>query len=64
MNDASSLPENYDFSGFVLTNLDGTEFHIEREALGEHFFVGETAAGNYAKAYVNGSVLIPTTLLT
>ncbi|HEY5914357.1 MAG TPA: LamG-like jellyroll fold domain-containing protein [Verrucomicrobiae bacterium] len=40
--------DNYDFSGFTLKMLDGTEYTIKREDLGEHHYGG---GRNFVHAY-------------
>jgi RHS repeat-associated protein len=46
---------DYDFPGFVLTTLDGTQYAISREDLGEHF-IDDGAEGYYVQAYGNLSL--------
>ncbi|MBI5385968.1 MAG: tandem-95 repeat protein [Verrucomicrobia bacterium] len=48
--------ENFDFRGFVLTNEDGTEFHIEREDQGAHWLLDEEGKGSFVQAYGKGNV--------
>lgn len=52
--DGSSKPENYEFSGYVLTNRDGTEYWIKREDKGEKFFVLAETNAHYAHVYGRG----------
>ena len=52
--DGQSTFENYDMAGFVLTNLDGTQFVIEREDLGLHYYLSGNVNDYYAHVYGQG----------
>jgi len=45
--------QNYDFPGFVLTTLDGTQYKIKREDLDDHFVLDGSVGGGgyYVQAY-------------
>jgi RHS repeat-associated protein len=49
--DASTSVDAYDFSGFVLTSPDGTQYIIKRDDLDEQFYLGGGVDGNYAHPY-------------
>jgi RHS repeat-associated protein len=52
--DMSAGVENFEFSGFVLTNLDGSEYIFRRDDTGLHFFVTEETSASENHAYTYG----------
>jgi len=48
--------EQYDFPGFILTMKDGTQYRIDREALGDFFVLNEFGEDAFVKAYGEGSL--------
>ncbi len=43
--------EGFDFPGFILTTGDGTQYQLDRQAQGEHFYASDSSIGSYSKAY-------------
>jgi len=57
-------PDNFDFSGFYLTNSDGTVFTITRTNLGTHDYLLESvhhAVTSYGKAKLTKIQTAPAT---
>src|SRR5262249_28592228 len=47
----SSSVDNHDFSGFLLTTQDGTQYRVDRDDLGTFDYAGATISDTYAHVY-------------
>ncbi len=48
--------DSFEFSGFILTTKDGTQYKIEREDLGDHAILTDEGATVYVNVYGKGSL--------